>query len=880
MIKLPNSAIKCGWRKLMVLIVVLAISGVVMADRTISENYTLTTDEDWTADGEVHIANGVTVDLAGHNLSVAGLVAGSYSTSALCVTNTEGVVAGYQDLEFIDTSVTFVNGASNSNGQRIITDFKPSATDIVEMKIKFLDGAGSGNNQFLWCDRIGGANATLSCGKVNGKFRFDRGSSTGGAASYSAVIGTEYSVVANYNTRKCTVNGNDAGTMSSNIDFTPPTNIVLFASFEISNGALANWNNHAGVRFYHFKVFDSTGTTLKCHIVPVYDEDNGVIGVYDRVAGKFYRNSGAGGFSAVRTDLFHEITNSAAGDPAELRIVVPGYQQLEYIQPEHSQYIITDYVPESTDRMEMKVVPIIGTASSDNQFFFCTRTRGGGPDQFGLCALPAKLRFDLGGRQSSNGISFSSGNEYTIVADGATGTVTVNGSAGASVTPPSPSFTAATNLVLFASFEIPNGSMTWWNNYSRCKCYYFKAYGSDGTLKLDLVPAMSSNSEYGMYDRVCGKFYASASATAFSAHGRATGPAAACENTSIVFSGNLKVLKEGNGSFTASKPGQTFTGGTVVAAGTLVCGTDGNDHPFGPEGGTITVSTNASGKGVLDMGGRLLYNDYLFELNGGVLKNSRQTYIDSYKSACVSNMVVTADSLIQADASYGFTSLNAQGNYGLTGSYIDLGGHKLTVNTPKPLYVRGLVTTEGTIELFGNRLIEFLPPESDLRNCTLIVQDNGQLRPNSTTPLLGNYIVNTTAADNNPSYHKNGCKVLGTFQPNTDYFCGCELQDGAELDISKRTTVFNLKGKVGDSLTVEANTVSFADNATIMVNLAGREDLRELSKSGSPYIVTWESEPQGVTFELDEDTRKYYHMRSDAIGLKLIFLEGMSIFVR
>ena len=25
--------------------------------------------------------------------------------------------------------------------------------------------------------------------------------------------------------------------------------------------------------------------------------------------------------------------------------------------------------------------------------------------------------------------------------------------------------------------------MTGWNNYSRCKCYYFKAYGSDGTLK-------------------------------------------------------------------------------------------------------------------------------------------------------------------------------------------------------------------------------------------------------------------------------------------------------------------------------------------------------------------------------------------------------------
>ena len=71
MIKLANSAIN-GGRKLTVLLVSVAICGIVLADRTISSSYTLTADEDWTSDGMIRIANGVTVDLAGHNLSVAG----------------------------------------------------------------------------------------------------------------------------------------------------------------------------------------------------------------------------------------------------------------------------------------------------------------------------------------------------------------------------------------------------------------------------------------------------------------------------------------------------------------------------------------------------------------------------------------------------------------------------------------------------------------------------------------------------------------------------------------------------------------------------------------------------------------------------------------
>ena len=98
----------------------------------------------------------------------------------LCVTNAQGVVAGYQDLEYLDTSVE-KHGNALLFGQRIVTDFRPVDSDVVEMTVKFLSH-GFGCNQFLWCDRVDGPADTFSAGKMNtGYFRFDRGSSTSGA---------------------------------------------------------------------------------------------------------------------------------------------------------------------------------------------------------------------------------------------------------------------------------------------------------------------------------------------------------------------------------------------------------------------------------------------------------------------------------------------------------------------------------------------------------------------------------------------------------------------------------------------------------------------------------------------------------------------------
>ena len=58
----------------MMVVAALALcAGAVSAQRTISDNVSLTADADWSADGTITISAGKTVDLAGHSLKVSGL---------------------------------------------------------------------------------------------------------------------------------------------------------------------------------------------------------------------------------------------------------------------------------------------------------------------------------------------------------------------------------------------------------------------------------------------------------------------------------------------------------------------------------------------------------------------------------------------------------------------------------------------------------------------------------------------------------------------------------------------------------------------------------------------------------------------------------------
>ena len=89
------------------------------ADRTVSSAYTLTADEDWTGDGKITIASGVTVNLAGHTLTVAGLDGGGTITNIVTgFTNlaTDTSKASCSDgITSVDTSATAGRAFENTN---------------------------------------------------------------------------------------------------------------------------------------------------------------------------------------------------------------------------------------------------------------------------------------------------------------------------------------------------------------------------------------------------------------------------------------------------------------------------------------------------------------------------------------------------------------------------------------------------------------------------------------------------------------------------------------------------------------------------------------------------------------------------------------------
>ena len=79
----------------------------------------------------------------------------------------------------------------------------------------------------------------------------------------------------------------------------------------------------------------------------------------------------------------------------------------------------------------------------------------------------------------------------------------------------------------------------------------------------------------------------------------------------------------------------------------------------------------------------------------------------------------------------------------------------------------------------------------------------------------------------------------------------------------------------------DGTTTTFYTGSTATVDLAGRADLRTISKSASPYIITWSAVPENVTFVPDEQTGKAgYRLIPESTGLKLECHKGLMIIVQ
>ena len=133
-----------------------AVSGTVPDGNTVK--YILGTDADWTAEGTFTLANGVTLDLNGHNLTVENITGGG------TVVDTSGnlgdadhnlfadadgtLYLGVEYLQSRRTSITTGNGVTyNWGSQYIDTGYRHNETTVVDMKVAI---SGSTSNWYCY----------------------------------------------------------------------------------------------------------------------------------------------------------------------------------------------------------------------------------------------------------------------------------------------------------------------------------------------------------------------------------------------------------------------------------------------------------------------------------------------------------------------------------------------------------------------------------------------------------------------------------------------------------------------------------------------------------------------------------------------------------
>ena len=168
------------------------------------------------------------------------------------------------------------------------------------------------------------------------------------------------------------------------------------------------------------------------------------------------------------------------------------YKIYEYVLATGDQYIMTDYIPAATDRVQAKV-----RYTNDNrtyQFLFCTRT--GGKQSFTCLRMNnnTSMRFDHGTSSKEFLDAISPNVDYIVTMNGGASNLAVQPVGGDKrgdswsptanfIQPPGPF------VLLSGGTYNADGSFTETANYrSKCRLYWFKVFDA-GCLKCCMVPA-------------------------------------------------------------------------------------------------------------------------------------------------------------------------------------------------------------------------------------------------------------------------------------------------------------------------------------------------------------------------------------------------------
>ena len=353
-------------------------------------------------------------------------------------------------------------------------------------------------------------------------------------------------------------------------------------------------------------------------------------------------------------------------------------------------------------------------------------------------------------------------------------------------------------------------------------------------------------------------------------------------NLGITLSGTLKLVKDGEGMYVPLKSGQTYTGGTHVKMGTVKLGTP--LQPLGPCDKTQTVRVEKGA--TLDINRCRTGCFYNYELGGTIVHegNARTESWDT-QYLWMSRIELIDDAHISGGFFY-FGSSDPSAP-----SILSLKGHTLYMDLAKgEVFAHGLEAdaTGGKMVLTAGALTSATVDLSSIDVAFtgdsyefIASGDNGGELPVKGFAYERNYW----------KCHKGVCEIQvhGTYKAGA-YRPPITLQDGAAIDISAENGCWSAEGILSSSYNPtktdrafsQPGQVSFADEATITVNLAGRADLKAIAEDDSPYIVTWSTPPaDSVKFKLDAETRQRgYSVKVRSNGLALLPPRGFMLLVR
>jgi hypothetical protein len=224
---------------------------------------------------------------------------------------------------------------------------------------------------------------------------------------------------------------------------------------------------------------------------------------------------------------------------------------------------------------------------------------------------------------------------------------------------------------------------------------------------------------------------------------------------------------------------------------------------------------------------------------------------------------------------------------GYSATSIELGGNTLNVaiGTGKYFVCSNTSATNGTISTSGDGWFGLGSDQSESkggtfkgRNLNFVVNSG-----------LGVY-ENATIRNYEPRYNGDrnlGSKTLnvtGSFKPVGSGFYAPVMKNNSTLDLSGWDPAGTLGWPIYSRSTAGNVQLSFANNATIAVNLKDRADLFKLAREKT-YLFKWgtsnetrTTRPENTVFKVDDySSSRYIYLEQDDVGLKVMRHGGLTI---